>query len=213
MLKYSIITIIIIIIFNYLNHIQPTFVLALLGTLGMAVGLTLQSTVSNFTAGMLIKIFRQFKEGEYVKIEKISGTILNIDIFYTILRTIDGKIAIIPNIKTITGNIINYTRTPIRRNEFFISFSYNVDINKITEIIREILNKEDRVLKNKEILIGLVELSPYSLKFIIRCWSKTKDLQDVYWDLMKQFKIKLDKERTKSLFEKNHLILDNKKII
>ncbi|CAL4323041.1 mechanosensitive ion channel domain-containing protein [Buchnera aphidicola] len=213
MFKYSLITITIIILLSHLSDLQPTFVLALLGTLGMAIGLTLQSTISNFTAGILIKIFRQLEKGEYIGIGKISGTILNVDIFYTILSTIDGKIVVIPNIKIISKSIINYTRSPIRRNEFFISLSHNINIDEVKTILRKILYEEDRVLKNKDITIELNEFSDYSLKFVIRCWSKTKDLQMVYWDLMHKFKKKLDEKKIAMPFAKHSFALENKKNI
>ncbi|CAL4322947.1 mechanosensitive ion channel domain-containing protein [Buchnera aphidicola] len=213
MLKYSLITIIIVIFLGYLYDIHLTFLVASLGTLGMTVGLTLQNTLSNFTAGILIKIFQKFKKGEYIQIGKISGTIKNIDIFYTILNTMDGKTAIIPNFNILSGNIINHTRSPIRRNEFSISFSNNVDVEKVTKILRNVLNQENRVLKNQDILIGLSEFSPYSVKFIIRCWNKTEDLNNVYWDLMIKFKKELDKQEIETPFIKQNLILQNKEII
>ncbi|CAL4323273.1 Small-conductance mechanosensitive channel [Buchnera aphidicola (Chaitophorus populicola)] len=193
MLKYILIIIAIILALGHISNVQPTFFIAILGTLGMATGLTLQGTISNFTAGILLKILQPFKLGEYVSLEKISGTILNIDIFYTILRTIDGKIAVIPNNKIMSGEIVNYSRASIRRNEFFIHVAHNSDIELVISVLKKVVNKDDRVVQNPDVLIGLHELSPNSLNFVVRCWSKTKELQTVYWDLMFKFKKELDK--------------------
>ncbi|CAL4323014.1 Small-conductance mechanosensitive channel [Buchnera aphidicola (Chaitophorus sp. 3695)] len=193
MLKYILIIIAIVLALGHISTVQPTFFIAILGTLGMATGLTLQGTISNFTAGILLKIFRPFKLGEYVSLEKISGTILNIDIFYTILRTIDGKIAVIPNNRIMSGEIVNYSRASIRRNEFFIHVAHDSDIKLVISVLKKVVNKEERVVQNPDVLIGLHELSPNSLNFVVRCWSKTQELQIVYWDLMYKFKKELDK--------------------
>ncbi|MCW5197538.1 mechanosensitive ion channel domain-containing protein [Buchnera aphidicola] len=193
MLIYILIILAIVLSLVHISNVQPTFFIAILGTLGMATGLTLQGNISNFTAGILLKIFRPFKLGEYVSLEKISGTVLNIDIFYTILRTIDGKIAVVPNNRIISGEIVNYSRAAIRRNEFFIHVAHNSDIKLVISVLKKVVNKEDRVIHNQDILIGLHELSPNSLNFVVRCWSKTIELQTVYWDLMYKFKKALDK--------------------
>ncbi|NIG99249.1 MAG: mechanosensitive ion channel [Buchnera aphidicola (Periphyllus acericola)] len=214
MIKYAFIITAIIILLGRFNHFQPTFMIAMLGTLGMTVGFTLQGTISNFTAGILLKIFKPFKKKEFISLDKVSGTVINIDIFYTILKTIDGKIAVIPNNKILLGDIINYTRAPIRRNEFFINVSYHTDTKLIIDILKKVIDKEDRVMKNQDILIGLNKLSPYSLSFVIRCWSETKDLQNVYWDLMISFKNALDKNNIQQIQNNQDqlTLIKNKKI-
>ncbi|QIQ42022.1 MAG: small-conductance mechanosensitive channel MscS [Buchnera aphidicola (Microlophium carnosum)] len=173
--------------------VQTTSVIAILGAAGMAIGLALQGSLSNFAAGVLLVTLRPLKTGEYVNLGNVSGTVLNIHIFYTTLRTLDGKIVVVPNNKIISGNIINYSREPIRRNEFIISVSYNSDIDLVIKILRTVIEKEERVIKDKDIIVGLSELAPSSLNFIVRCWSKNNDLNSVYWDLMAKFKKALDK--------------------
>lgn len=173
--------------------VQTTSVIAILGAAGMAIGLALQGSLSNFAAGVLLVTLRPLKTGEYVNLGSVSGTVLNIHIFYTMLRTLDGKIVVIPNNKIISNNIINYSREPARRNEFIISVAYNSDIDLVINILRKVIEKEERVIKDKDIIIGLSELAPSSLNFIVRCWSKNNDLNPVYWDLMAKFKKALDK--------------------
>ncbi|QIE02141.1 small-conductance mechanosensitive channel MscS [Buchnera aphidicola] len=173
--------------------VQTTSVIAILGAAGMAIGLALQGSLSNFAAGVLLVTFRPLKTGEYVNLGNVSGTVLNIHIFYTMLRTLDGKIVVVPNNKIISNNIINYSREPSRRNEFIISVAYNSDIDLVIKILRQVIEQEDRVIKDKDIIVGLSELAPSSLNFIVRCWSKNNDLNPVYWDLMAKFKKALDK--------------------
>lgn len=172
--------------------VQTASVIAILGAAGMAVGLALQGSLSNFAAGVLLVILRPLRTGEYVNLGNISGTVLNIHIFYTTLRTLDGKMVVIPNGKIISGNIINYSREKTRRNEFIISVSYNSDIDVVIKVLKKVLENEKRVLKDKDIVVGLSELAPSSLNFIVRCWSYTDELNIVYWDLMAQFKKALD---------------------
>ncbi|WP_343188993.1 small-conductance mechanosensitive channel MscS [Buchnera aphidicola (Chaitoregma tattakana)] len=175
--------------------VQTTSVIAILGATGMAIGLALQGSLSNFAAGVLLVTLRPLKTGEYVDLGSASGTVLNIHIFYTTLRTLDGKIAIVPNGKIVSGNIINYSREPARRNEFNISVSYKTDIDFAIKVLREVINNEERVLKDRDIIVGLSELAPSSINFIIRCWSNTSELNSVYWDLMAKFKKSLDKNK------------------
>ncbi|XBC40642.1 MAG: small-conductance mechanosensitive channel MscS [Buchnera aphidicola (Nurudea yanoniella)] len=172
--------------------VQTTSVIAILGAAGMAIGLALQGSLSNFAAGVLLVILRPLRIGEYVNLGNISGTVLNIHIFYTMLRTLDGKIVVVPNGKIISGNIINYSREKTRRNEFIISVSYDSDIDFVIKVLKNVIDNEDRVLKDKDITIGLSEMAPSSLNFVIRCWSKTEELNIVYWDLMAKFKKALD---------------------
>ncbi|CAL4324595.1 small-conductance mechanosensitive channel MscS [Buchnera aphidicola] len=177
--------------------VQTTSIIAILGAAGMAIGLALQGSLSNFAAGVLLVTLRPFKTGEYVNLGNVSGTVLNIHIFYTTLRTLDGKMVVVPNNKIISGNVINYSREPARRNEFTISVSYDTDIDLVISVLRQVVESEERVIKDRDIIIGLSELAPSSLNFIVRCWSNTNDLNNVYWDLMAKFKKALDHNNIK----------------
>lgn len=172
--------------------VQTTSVITILGAAGMAIGLALQGSLSNFAAGVLLVTLRPIRTGEYVDLGTVAGTVTNVHIFYTTLRTLDGKIAIVPNGKIVSGNIINYSREPARRNEFIICVSYNSDIDLVINILHKVIDTDDRVLKDLGVIIGLSELGPFSLNFIVRCWSNTDDLNIVYWDLMAKFKKALD---------------------
>jgi len=172
--------------------VQTASIIAVLGAAGLAVGLALQGSLSNLAAGVLIVTFRPFRSGEYVDLGGIAGTVLNVQIFSTTLRTSDGKIVVVPNGKIIAGNIINYSREPARRNEFIIGVSYDADIDQVKQLLTDILKADERILKDREIVVRVNELAGSSVNFIMRAWSKSGDLQAVYWDILEQVKKTLD---------------------
>ncbi|ATF91117.1 Small-conductance mechanosensitive channel [Cedecea neteri] len=172
--------------------VQTASVIAVLGAAGLAVGLALQGSLSNLAAGVLLVTFRPFRTGEYVDLGGIAGTVLNVQIFSTTMRTVDGKIVVVPNGKIIAGNIINFSREPARRNEFIIGVAYDADIDRVKQILTEIITSDERVLKDRDITVRLNELGPSSVNFVVRAWSKSGDLQNVYWDVLERIKKALD---------------------
>lgn len=172
--------------------VQTASVIAVLGAAGLAVGLALQGSLSNLAAGVLLVMFRPFRAGEYVDLGGVAGTVLNVQIFSTTMRTVDGKIVVIPNGKIIAGNIINFSREPVRRNEFIIGVAYDTDIDKVKALVMQILRSDDRILKDREMTVRLNELGASSINFVIRAWSKSSDLQAVYWDVLEHIKRDFD---------------------
>lgn len=172
--------------------VQTTSVIAILGAAGLAVGLALKDSLSNLAAGVLLVIFRHFRSGEFVDLGGIMGTVMNVQIFSTTLKSADGKMVVVPNGKIITGNIVNFSREPVRRNEFIIGVSYDADVDQVLTLLREVVDADSRVLQDMGVQIGLNELAASSMNFVVRCWSNSGDLQNVYWDLLKNFKRALD---------------------
>ena len=172
--------------------VQTASVIAVLGAAGLAVGLALQGSLSNLAAGVLLVTFRPFRSGEYVDLGGAAGTVLNVQIFSTTLRSVDGKIIVVPNGKIISGDIINYSREPMRRNEFIIGVSYDADIDLVKQLITDILMADDRVIKDKGITVRLNALGDSSLNFVVRAWSNSADLFEVYWDTLEKIKKALD---------------------
>lgn len=172
--------------------VQTASVIAVLGAAGLAVGLALQGSLSNLAAGVLLVMFRPFRAGEYVDLGGVAGTVLSVQIFSTTLRAVDGKIVVIPNGKIIAGNIINFSREPVRRNEFMISVTYDADIDRVKKILTDIIQSEDRILKDREMTVRLNELGASSINFVVRVWSKSGDLQEVYWDVLERIKREFD---------------------
>ncbi len=152
--------------------VQTASVIAVLGAAGLAVGLALQGSLSNLAAGVLLVMFRPFRAGEYVDLGGIAGTVQNVQIFSTTLRTADGKIVVVPNGKIIAGNIINFSREPARRNEFIIGVSYDADIDKVKQLLTSIIESDDRILRDREMTVRLNELGASSVNFVVRVWSK-----------------------------------------
>ncbi|EOL8957738.1 small-conductance mechanosensitive channel MscS [Cronobacter dublinensis] len=172
--------------------VQTASVIAVLGAAGLAVGLALQGSLSNLAAGVLLVTFRPFRAGEYVDLGGVAGSVLHVQIFSTTLRTADGRIVVVPNGKIIAGNIINFSREPVRRNEFIVGVSYDADIDKVRALLTEIIESDDRILKDREMTVRMNELGASSVNFVIRVWSKSSDLQNVYWDVLERIKKTLD---------------------
>lgn len=172
--------------------VQTASVIAVLGAAGLAVGLALQGSLFNLAAGVLLVMFRPFRAGEYVDLGGVAGTVLNVQIFSTTMRTVDGKIVVIPNGKIIAGNIINFSREPVRRNEFIIGVAYDSDIDLVKKILTDIIQSEDRILKDREMTVRLNELGASSINFVVRVWSNSSDLQSVYWDVLERIKREFD---------------------
>jgi Small-conductance mechanosensitive channel len=191
MLRYAIIAFTLIAALGRVG-VQTASVIAVLGAAGLAVGLALQGSLSNLAAGVLLVMFRPFRAGEYVDLGGVAGTVLSVQIFSTTMRTVDGKIVVIPNGKIIAGNIINFSREPVRRNEFIIGVAYDSDIDKVKQLLTNIIESDERVLKDREITVRLNELAPSSINFVVRAWSKSSDLQTVYWDVLERIKRDFD---------------------
>ena len=172
--------------------VQTASVIAVLGAAGLAVGLALQGSLANLASGVLLVTFRPFRAGEYVDLGGTAGTVLNVQIFSTTLRTADGKIIIIPNKKVIEGNITNFSREPARRNELIIGVGYDSDIELVKKLITDIIESDDRILKDRERVVRLNELGASSINFVVRVWSKSSDLQNVYWDVLERIKRDFD---------------------
>lgn len=172
--------------------VQTASVIAVLGAAGLAIGLALQGSLSNLAAGVLLVTFRPFRAGEYVDLGGIAGTVLQVQIFSTTMRTVDGRIVVVPNGKIIAGNIINFSREPVRRNEFIIGVAYDSDIDKVKQLLTTIVESDERILKDRERTVRLNELGPSSINFVVRVWSKSGDLQNVYWDVLERIKRDFD---------------------
>lgn len=172
--------------------VQTASVVAIIGAAGLAVGLALQGSLSNFAAGVLIVVFRPFKSGDYVEVAGVSGCVDAIQIFQTILITIDNKIVIVPNSGVIGSPITNYSRLDTRRVDLVIGVSYKSDLKAVKQVIQDALEKDTRILKDKEISIGVLELGNSSVNFVVRPWCKTEHYWDVYFDTNQTIKEALD---------------------
>ncbi|GLO59882.1 mechanosensitive ion channel protein [Vibrio sp. MACH09] len=174
--------------------VQTASVVAVIGAAGLAIGLALQGSLSNFAAGVLIVAFRPFKTGDYVEIGGVAGSVDSIQIFQTILTTPDNKMVVVPNGSVIGGAIVNYSRHDTRRIDHVIGVSYNADLQKTKQVILSVLEADDRILTSPGIQIGVSALADSSVNFVVRPWCKTADYWNVYFDSLQGIKEALDKE-------------------
>lgn len=172
--------------------IETTSFIAILGAAGLAVGLALQGSLSNFASGVLIIILRPFKSGDYIEAGGKAGSVQKIEIFSTELRTPDNKVIIMPNSSIMSGAIVNYSREKTRRVDLVIGVGYDADLKQAKAVLKSVLDKESRLLKEPAYNVAVSELADSSVNFIVRPWVKTEDYWPVYWDLLEEIKIALD---------------------
>ncbi len=174
--------------------IETTSIIAMLGAAGLAIGLSLQGSLANFAAGILVVIFKPYKVGDYIEAGSVAGTVLDIQIFSTVLKTPDNKIVIIPNGIIMKDSIVNYSGQATRRVDIIASCGYEDDIDKVKEILRDILNQEDRILAEPEPKIAVSELADNSINFIVRPWVNSSDVLNVRYSILEQIKKRFDEE-------------------
>ena len=174
--------------------IETTSIIAVLGAAGLAIGLALQGSLSNFAAGIFIVIYRPYKVGDYIEAGNHAGTVKDIQIFSTVLKTPDNKIVVVPNGSIMNGSIVNYSDQDTRRVDLIISCSYEDDIDKVRSVLEDILKKEKRILKDPKPQIAVAELADSSVNFIFRPWVKRTDYLPVYYSLLEEVKKRFDKE-------------------
>jgi small conductance mechanosensitive channel len=172
--------------------IQTTSFIAILGAAGLAVGLALQGSLSNFAAGFLMILFRPIRVGDFIEGAGTAGTVEEIAIFTTTLVTPDNKTVIIPNAALTGGNIVNWTVKGTRRVDMVMGIGYADDIDKARQIMAEILDKDPRVLKDPAATIAVSELADSSVNFVVRPWVKASDYWGVHNDTHEAFKKAFD---------------------
>lgn len=174
--------------------IQTTSFIAILGAAGLAIGLALQGSLSNFSAGVLMIIFRPFKQGDFIEGAGVAGIVEEVHIFNTVLRTGDNKTIIIPNDALMGGNIINYSTQPTRRLDLVVGIGYDDDIKKAKNILNELMANDERILKDPAPTLGLLELADSSVNFAVRPWVNSSDYWGVHFDLLESIKLRFDDE-------------------
>ncbi len=173
--------------------IPTTSFIALLGSLGFAIGLALQGSLSNFAGGILILLLKPYKVGDYIEAQGFSGTVKDIHIFYTVLVTPDNKKIIIPNSGLSNSSLINYSAYPTRRLELKLSCSYDNDILKVKEILEKLIKEHTLILKEPLPVVYLGEYANSSINFLVRGWVNSSDYWTTYYDLMLQVKGEFDR--------------------
>lgn len=172
--------------------VQTTSMIAVLGTIGLAIGLAMQGSLSNFAAGVMLMIFRPFRVGDSVEVGGVSGTIFEIGIFATTMNTGDNIRVIVPN-GAIYGEVVkNYSFNDTRRNDMVIGISYEDDIQVAIDTIRRVLGGDSRVLSSPEPLVAVSDLGDSSVNLVVRPWCKREDYWSLRRDLQRRLKEQLE---------------------
>jgi len=174
--------------------IQTTSFIAVLGAAGLAVGLALQGSLSNFAAGVLMLIFRPFKVGDYIEGAGVAGTVKEVQIFTTILLTPDNKTIIIPNAKITGDNITNYATQGTRRIDLAFDVAYGEDIDKTRRTLLDIIKADKRLLADPAPQISVGEIGGGRINIICRPWVRANDYWDAYFDTIEAVKKRFDAE-------------------
>lgn len=174
--------------------VQTTSLIAVLGAAGLAVGLALQGSLSNFAAGVLIVLFRPYRVGDYVEAAGIGGTVEAVQILTTSFRTPDNKQIIVPNSQVMGSVITNYSAKETRRVDMVVGVSYDDDLDKVRATVEELIAADDRILDDPACTIAVSELADSSINFVVRPWVNTADYWPVKFDLTEAIKKRFDKE-------------------
>ena len=173
---------------------QTTSFIAVLGAAGLAVGLALQGSLSNFAAGVLILIFRPFKAGDLIEAAGALGIVAEVGIFTTTLNGLDNRRIILPNAGVGNGTIVNLTANDTRRVDMTVGVSYSDNLGRTKEVIERVLKADDRVLAEPALTVEVAELGDSSVNFVVRPWVKTEHYWDVWFAFHRAIKEALDEE-------------------
>lgn len=190
---YTLVVVVLIAVAGQLG-INTTSFLTIVGAAGLAIGLALKDSLSNFSSGVMLILFRPYRVGDFATVGGVTGNVMSIDIFNTTLNTPDNQRVIVPN-ANITNNVItNVTANDTRRVDLTIGIGYGDDVLKTKQVLAEILKTEERILESPAPKIAVSELADSSVNFVVRPWVKTSDYWDVYFDLTEKIKLTFDKE-------------------
>ena len=182
--RYTVLILVIIAVLAQFG-IQTASILAVLGTAGLAVGLALQGTLANIAAGMMLLLLRPFQVGDYVDANGTSGTVDEIGLFAVEMHTYDGIYLTVPNSQIWAGSVLNYSRLPTRRLDSVIGISYDDDVAKAMTVLQELLDGDERVLRDPEPQVMVKELGDSSVNINLRCWTNTEHYWALLFDLNK----------------------------
>ena len=174
--------------------IETTSFIAVLGAAGLAIGLALQGSLANFAGGVLVLMFRPYKVGDFVEAQGVMGTVHEIQIFNTIMKTPDNKVIIVPNGAISNGIITNFSMEATRRVDFVFGIGYSDDIAKAKATIERLVKEDSRALSDPEPMIVVSELADSSVNITTRVWVNAADYWGLFFDLTEKVKLTFDQE-------------------
>lgn len=174
--------------------IQATSFIAVLGAAGLAVGLALQGSLSNFAGGVLLLLFKPFGVGDVIDTQGYAGKVESIQILHTILKTFDNKTIIIPNGALANGSITNFSTEKTRRVDMTFGIGYGDDIKKTKEVLKKLVDGDDRIFKDPEPMIVVSELGDSSVNFAVKVWCEATNYWGIFFDMQEKVKMEFDKQ-------------------
>lgn len=174
--------------------VNTTSLVAILGAAGLAIGLSLQDSLKNFAAGVMLLVFRPFKAGNFVDAGGVSGTVVSVGVFSTTMNTPDNKEIIVPNGNIYGGNIVNYSAKPTRRVDMVFGIGYDDDLLKAKQVLEEMLQADERVLKDPAYTVAVGELGDSSVNILVRPWVNAADYWAVMFEFTEAVKLRFDQE-------------------
>jgi small conductance mechanosensitive channel len=175
-------------------NVNTTSLAAIFAAAGLAIGLSLQGSLQNFAAGVMLLVFKPFKAGDFIEAGGAMGVVKSISIFTTIMTTGDNKEIIIPNGGIYGGNITNYSAKETRRVDMVFGIGYDSDLKKAKEVLKEILAADERILKEPAPTVAVAELADSSVNLVVRPWVATADFWAVKFDFTEAVKLRFDAE-------------------
>lgn len=174
--------------------IEMTSFIAILGAAGLAIGMAFSGMLSNFAGGVVLLVFRPFKVGDFIEAQGHSGTVQEIQIFNTVLKTPDNKTIIIPNGGLSTNSMTNFSTEARRRVDWVFGIAYGDDYNKAKNVIKSLCDSDTRILKDPEVFIALSELDDSSVNLVVRAWANSSDYWDIFFDMNEKVYKTFEKE-------------------
>jgi|TARA_R100000687_G_scaffold7370_3_gene6719 small conductance mechanosensitive channel len=174
--------------------VDTTSLVAILGAAGLAIGLSLQGSLQNFAAGVMLLVFRPFKAGDFVEAGGAAGVVKSISIFTTIMTSGDNKEIIVPNGQIYSGTITNYSAKETRRVDMVVGIGYDADLKRAKEVLKELAAADSRILQDPAPTIAVAELADSSVNFVVRPWVKAADFWAVKFDFTEAVKLRFDQE-------------------
>ena len=193
LIKYLLYFVLVMVILSWFG-IATGSVVAMLGSAGLTIGLALQGSLSNFAGGVLILVLKPFKVGDYVSVngDSVMGTVMDISMFYTKIRSDDNKVVHIPNGGLADSNITNFTMLDKRRIDISVGVAYDADLSQVKKVLTQVVDGQETVLKDEPINIFVKELGDSAVDMGIRVWVKNEDFWPTKWKLTEDIKFALD---------------------
>ena len=191
--------------------VETTSLVAILGAAGLAIGLALQGSLSNFASGIMLILFKPFRAGDYIEGAGTAGTVEEIQILTTRLRTPDNKLVIVPNAKLTGDNVTNYTSLGTRRLDLAIGVAYREDLTRVKQVLRGIVESDPRVLKDPAADILVVQLADNGVNLAVRPWAKTSDYWALHSDLLQRIKETFEREGISIPFPQREIVVRQEK--